>query len=147
MLWGSDDALFPASKIAVGDSGHFENCGLDRKHWRSAAAIRDIFRKAFTQAGLQYFNPHSFRKLALLGLKRCHHNLEALKVWSQNFGHAQMLTTLCSYGNVPPERQAEILKRQRTGAVGENAGGHAEPDAGTIQTVLAHLAKTVSHTA
>jgi integrase len=148
MLWGSDDPLFPATKIAVGDSGHFENCGLDRKHWRSAAAIRDIFRRAFTQAGLQYFNPHSFRKtLVLLGLRRCHHDLEALKVWSQNLGHAQMLTTLCSYGNVPPERQAEILKRQRTGAVGENVGGHAEPDAGTIQTVLAHLAKTVSHTA
>jgi len=58
-----------------------------------------------------------------------------------------MLTTLCSYGNVPPERQAEILRRQRTGAVGGSAEGYAEPDAGTIQTVLAHLAKTVSHTA
>jgi integrase len=147
MLWGSDDPLFPATKIAVGDSGHYENCGLDRKHWKSAAAIREIFRDAFTQAGLPYFNPHSFRKtLVLLGLRQCQHDLEALKVWSQNLGHNQMLTTLCSYGNVPPERQAEILKRQRSGAPSQNAGGRPEPDAGTIQTVLAHLAKTVSHT-
>jgi integrase len=145
MLWGSDDPLFPASKIAVGDSGHFENCGLDRKHWKSAAAIREIFRKAFKQAGLPYFNPHTFRKtLALFGYKQCH-DFEALKAWSQNLGHTQMLTTLNSYGNVPQERQAEILKRQRTGALGLNAGGSAEPDAVTIQTVLAHLAKTVSH--
>ena len=148
MLWGSDDPLFPATKIAVGDSGHFENCGLDRKHWKSAAAIRDIFRNAFTLAGLPYFNPHSFRKtLVLLGLRRCQNDLEALKIWSQNLGHNQMLTTLCSYGNVPPERQAEVLKRQRAGAVCQDAGSHGGPDAGTIQTVLAHLAKTVSNTA
>jgi integrase len=147
MLWGSDDPLFPASKIAVGDSGHFENCGLDRKHWKSAAAIREIFRNAFKQAGLPYFNPHTFRKtLALCGLRQCHHDFEALKAWSQNLGHTQMLTTLCSYGTVPPERQEEILKRQPEG-VGQNAKGHGEPDAGTIQSVLAHLARTVSHTA
>ena len=148
MLRRSDDPLFPATKIVVGDSGHFENCGLDRKHWKSAAAIREIFRDAFTKAELPYFNPHSFRKtLVQLGLRRCQNDLEALKVWSQNLGHNQMLTTLCSYGNVPPERQAEILKRQRTGAVDKKAEGHAEPDAGTIQTVLAHLARSVGHAA
>jgi integrase/recombinase XerC len=147
MLWGLDDPLFPASKVAVGPSGHFENCGLDRKHWKSAAAIRDIFRDAFATAGLPYFNPHSFRKtLALYAYKKCN-DFEALKAWSQNLGHTQMLTTLSSYGNIPPERQAEILKRQRNIGLGQNPGDQAEPDAGTIQTVLAHLAKAVSQTA
>jgi hypothetical protein len=42
LLWGSDDPLFPASKIVVGNSGHFENCGVDRKHWKSAAANRRV---------------------------------------------------------------------------------------------------------
>jgi site-specific recombinase XerC len=142
MLWGSDDPLFPASKIAVGASGHFENCGLDRKHWKSAAAIRDIFRGAFSAAGLPYFNPHSLRKtLALYGYKKCN-DFEALKAWSQNLGHTQMLTTISSYGNVPPERQAEILDSQRMSASAASGNGGV-PDAGTIQTVLAHLAKTV----
>ena len=142
MLWGSDDPLFPASKIAVGASGHFENCGLDRKHWKSAAAVRDIFRDAFGAAGLPYFNPHSLRKtLALYGYKKCN-DFEALKAWSQNLGHTQMLTTISSYGNVPPERQAESLDSQRISASAVSGNGGV-PDAGTIQTVLAHLAKTV----
>ena len=143
LLWGSDDPLFPASKVAIGDSGHFENCGLGRKHWKSAAAIREIFRNAFALAELPYFNPHSLRKtLALYGYSRCRGDFEALKAWSQNLGHTQMLTTLSSYGNVPPERQAEILSRQRIGH-GPSTGGHAEPDPSTIQSVLAHLTRTV----
>lgn len=73
--------------------------------------------------------------------------LSASYDWSQNLGHNQMLTTLCSYGKVPPERQAEVLKRQCAGAVGQDADRHEGPDAGTTQTVLAHLAKTVSNTA
>jgi len=58
-LWGVDDPLFPATKIVVGDSRHFEVSGLDRKHWSSAGPIRTIFKDAFAAAGLPYFNPHS----------------------------------------------------------------------------------------
>lgn len=146
MLWGVDDPLFPAARIAVGSSGHFENCGLDRKHWKSAAAIRKVFREAFTTAGLPYFNPHSFRKtLALFAYKKCT-DFESLKAWSQNLGHTQMLTTISSYGSISPERQAEILQRQRGGELSQNHGSQMEPDASTIQTVLAHLSKAVSGT-
>jgi integrase len=70
--WGLDDPLFPATKIVVGDSRHFEAAGLDRKHWSSAGPIRTIFKDAFAAADLPYFNPHSFRKtLALLGGQIC----------------------------------------------------------------------------
>jgi len=41
--WGPEDALFPATKLTLGHSSGFENGGLDRKHWKSAAAIRKIF--------------------------------------------------------------------------------------------------------
>lgn len=138
MLWGSDDPLFPATKIAVGDSGHFENRGLDRKHWKSAQAVRQIFRQEFARAGLPYFNPHSVRKtLALLGLNRCGGDLEAFKAWSQNLSHTKMLTTLNSYSNVSLERQAEIFERLRA--------DHSKPekglDADTVQKVVAHLLK------
>jgi integrase len=71
-LWGLDDPLFPATKVALGDSLRFETAGLDRKHWSSAGPIRTIFKEAFASVGLPYFNPHSFRKtLALLGGQRC----------------------------------------------------------------------------
>jgi hypothetical protein len=37
-------------------------------------------------------------------------NLEQMKAFSQNIGHDSMLTTLCSYVPVSPERQAEIIR-------------------------------------
>jgi integrase len=109
-LWGLDDPLFPATKIVVGNSRHFEASGLDRKHWSGAGPIRDIFKRAFAAAGLPYFNPHSFRKtLALLGGQICK-SPEEYKAWSQNLGHENVLTTFSSYGDVARHRQAEIIR-------------------------------------
>ena len=109
-LWGFDDPLFPATKIVVGVTRHFEASGLDRKHWSSAGPIRAIFKYAFAAAGLPYFNPHSFRKtLALLGGQICK-TPEEYKAWSQNLGHENVLTTFSSYGDVARHRQAEIIR-------------------------------------
>jgi integrase len=109
LLWGPDDALFPRTKIEVGASRYFESNGLDRQHWKSAAAIRGIFRRAFEAAGLPYFNPHAIRStLAMLGETTCE-SPEQFKAWSQNLGHEQVLTTLTSYGQVAQHRQDEIL--------------------------------------
>jgi integrase len=109
-LWGLDDPLFPATKVALGNSLRFEAAGLNRKHWSSASPIRTIFKKAFASVGLPYFNPHSFRKtLALLGGQRCR-SPEEYKAWSQNLGHEHVLTTFCSYGDVSGYRQTEIMR-------------------------------------
>jgi hypothetical protein len=71
-LWGNDDPLFPATRVAVGDEHRFQVIGLDRKHWRNATAIRTIFREAFQAAGLPYFNLHSLRNtLVQLGQTLC----------------------------------------------------------------------------
>lgn len=109
-LWGLDDPLFPATKVAAGESLRFEAAGLDGKHWGSAGPIRTIFKEAFASAGLPYFNPHSFRKtLALLGGQQCK-TPEEYKAWSQNLGHEHVLTTFCSYGDVSSYRQTEIMR-------------------------------------
>src|ERR1035441_9080647 len=69
-LWGNDDPLFPATRIALGATRQFEASGMEREHWSSASPIRKIFREAFVSAGLPYFNPHSFRNtLVQLGQK------------------------------------------------------------------------------
>lgn len=110
-LFGNDDPLFPATRIAVGASQQFEVAGLDRKHWSSAGPIRTIFREAFEGARLPYFHPHSFRKtLAGLGERLCQ-SPEDFKAWSQNMGHEQVLTTFTSYGAVRQARQGEILRK------------------------------------
>jgi integrase len=134
-LWGADNPLFPATKVAVGESGHFQNRGLDRKHWKDAAAIRRIFKKSFQMAGLPYFNPHSFRNtLASLG-EQIRPTPEVFKAWSQNLGHSHVLTTFTSYGSVAISRQDEILKTLRN-TLGAAIG---EPDAATIRRVIDHL--------
>lgn len=110
MLWGNDDPLFPATRIALGDSRQFAAVGLERKHWSSAARIRTVFRDAFASAGVPYFNPHSFRNtLARLGQAVCQ-TPEEFKAWSQNLGHDKVLTTFVSYGQVESSRQGEIIR-------------------------------------
>lgn len=142
-LFGPDAPIFPATKVALGDSG-FENGGLDRKHWKSAAAIRKIFREAFEAAGLPYFNPHSFRNtLAVFGEKVCP-NAEAFKAWSQNLGHEHVLTTFTSYGNVSSHRQGEIFNQLR---MQQEAGGSAGKDALDSETMARVMALLLRHAA
>ena len=35
---------------------------------------------------------------------------EAMKAWSPNLGHADVLTTFTSYGHVPLHRQGELIR-------------------------------------
>lgn len=108
-LWGNDDPLFPATRVAVGTSRQFEAAGLAQKHWSNATPIRKIFRKAFEAAGLDYFNPHSFRHtLVRLGQTTCK-TPEDFMAWAQNLGHKGVLTTFFNYGEVAYQRQGEII--------------------------------------
>ncbi|MFZ0662524.1 MAG: hypothetical protein WAM66_07530 [Acidobacteriaceae bacterium] len=105
------DPLFPATRVASGQTRQFEAVELDRKHWRSATPIRKVFRESFKRAGLPYFHPHSIRKtLAWLGEEVCK-TPEEFKAWSQNLGHEQVLTTFMSYGKVADDRQGDINGR------------------------------------
>ena len=109
-LWGNDDPLFPATHVSLGVSRQFEVNGLERAHWSTASPIRTVFRDAFVNAGLTYFNPHSFRNtLVQLGQDVCK-SPEQFKAWSQNLGHEKVLTTFLSYGEVACQRQGEIIR-------------------------------------
>lgn len=109
-LWGNEDPLFPATRIALGTTRQFEAAGLTRNHWSNATPIRKIFHEAFKRAGLPYFNPHSFRNtLVQLGQDVCK-TPEQFKAWSQNLGHEKVLTTFLSYGEVACQRQGEIIR-------------------------------------
>jgi integrase len=108
-LWGNDDPLFPATRVALGPDRQFAAEGLKRDHWSNASPIRTIFREAFIGAGLPYFNPHSFRNtLVHLGEKVCK-TPEQFKAWSQNLGHEKVLTTFLCYGQIECHRQGEII--------------------------------------
>jgi integrase/recombinase XerD len=108
--FGPDDPLFPKSKVAPGDDLAFRVVGLDREPWADASPVRSIFKEACALAGLPYFNPHSIRHtLVQLAYER-KLDAERFKAWSQNLGHENCLTTFSSYGEIPPARQAEIIR-------------------------------------
>lgn len=109
MLWGEDDPLFPSTEMGLSQEGGFQAIGLKREHWKNADPVRRIFRKAFEEAGLPYYKPHSFRDtLVKLGETKCR-TPEEFKAWSQNLGHDQVMTTFSSYGDVSGSRQADII--------------------------------------
>jgi len=111
LLFGEDDPIFPKTKMLVGNDGKFKAVNVTPEHWSNASPIRRIFKESFEQAGLAYFNPHSFRNtLAKYGEKICQ-SAEDFKAWSQNLGHEGVLTTFFSYGEVQQDRQAQIIKR------------------------------------
>lgn len=139
-MFGPDDPLFPATEIGLDKDGLFAPIGLKRTHWKTANAIRDIFRRTFEAAGLPYFHPHSFRKtLAQLGTAMTT-TTEEWAAWSQNLGHEDVKTTFQSYAKAPSHRQAEIFKNL-SAKVSERRADSIEPDQETIARVLAHLQK------
>lgn len=142
LLFGNDDPLFPKTALVRGERHVFEPSGVLREHWSNATPIRRIFKDAFEAAGLEYFNPHSFRKtLVQLGQTVCQ-TPEEFKAWSQNLGHEGVLTTFYSYGEVQESRQSEIfqtLKKPRDKA----STDQAEEIAAAVLRQMSILAKEV----
>ena len=109
-LWGDGDPLFPATHVGLGPLGGFCATGITREGWRTSQPINAIFRRAFERAGLPYYNPHSFRDMLVRYGMTLNLGPEAMKAWSQNLGHADVLTTFTSYGTVPTHRQGELIR-------------------------------------
>ncbi len=109
-LWGPGDPLFPSTRMGLDANGSFVAMGLARQGWQTTSPINAIFRRAFEAAGLPYFNPHSFRDMLVRHGMSLNLSPEAMKAWSQNLGHMDIMTTFTSYGNVPVHRQGELIR-------------------------------------
>lgn len=108
--YGPDDPVFPQTRTAANQDHCFVADGLRPDFWANTTPIRQIYRQAFTAAGLPYFNPHSFRKtLVDFGQRLCR-TPEEFKAWSQNLGHEDVLTTFTNYGQISPDRQGEVMR-------------------------------------
>ena len=116
-FWGPTDPLFPATEMALDQDGAFSASGLCRRAWSTTGSARDIFKRAFAAAGLPYYNPHSFRDMLVRHAFTLNLSPEQMKAWSQNLGHADVLTTFTSYGQLPSHRQGELIRQSG------NAGG------------------------
>lgn len=109
-LFNDDDPLFPRTKVVQDKNFDFVANGLEPKFWQGANQVRKIFQKAFKDADLPYFSPHTFRNtIVRLGERVCK-TPEDFKAWSQNLGHEHVATTFSSYGYVEEYRQGEIIR-------------------------------------
>ena len=133
--WGRDDPLFPATQMGLDGNGAFTPVGILRSGWSTTQPINAIFRRAFEVAGLPYFNPHSFRDMLVRHAMTLNLSMEAMKAWSQNLGHADVLTTLTSYGNVPAHRQGELIRGQGIAPQGTANRDHIA----ALETLLSNL--------
>lgn len=110
-LYSTTAPLFPKTHIQQDEHLSFAAQGISQHHWKSTQAVRDIFRKAFHDAGLNYYSPHSFRHtLVHYGQEICQ-TPEQFKAWSQNLGHDSTLTTFTSYGTLSQHRQGEVMMK------------------------------------
>ncbi len=137
-LWAPADPLFPATTMGLDANGSFEAQGLARHGWASTGPIREIFKRAFARVGLPYYNPHSFRDMLVHHAMRLDLRPEEMKAWSQNLGHADVLTTFTSYGTVPVHRQGELIRAQDYGQPRSEGTDHIA----ALEAVLATLRAT-----
>ncbi len=133
--FSDEDPAFPSTEIRLSPGANqFVADGLSRTAWKNSTPVRKIFRRAFNNAGLPYFNPHSVRDtLVAFGQTLCR-TPEEFKAWSQNLGHDHVLTTFTSYGPVQPRRQAALIR-----ALGETAREMSPPPNAKIAEVVEFL--------
>ncbi len=133
--WNRDDPLFPPTQTGLDENGCFYAAGLSRSGSTTTQPINAIFRRGFAAAGLAYYNPHSFRDMLVRFGQSLNLTVEEFKAWSQNLGHADMMTTLTSYGQVPAHRQGELIR-----AAGANVADSASREQiATLEALLAGL--------
>ena len=129
--WGRDDPLFPPTQTGLDENGCFCAAGLSRSGWSTTQPVNGIFRRAFEGAGLAYYNPHSFRDMLVHYGHSLNLTVEEFKAWSQNLGHADMLTTLTSYSQISTHRQGELIR-----AAGAARASAVDPDAVILARAL-----------
>ena len=112
-LRADGEALFPGTAMGLGEAGGFQPQGLARTGWNSTGPIREVFRRAFASAGLDYFNPHSFRFMLVHHAMKLPLSQLEMRAWSLNLGHTDMMTTFVSYGRMSVQRQGELVRNTK----------------------------------
>ena len=115
--WGRSDPLFPQNHMGLDENGGFIAVGLARKGWATSEPVRAIFKRAFAAAGIDYHNPHSLRALLVRHYMAMNLTHAQMKAVSQSLGHSDLMTTFSSYGQIPTQRQSELIREIAAGPV------------------------------
>jgi integrase len=92
--------------------------------WSNSDPVRRIAKAAFLNAGLDYFNPHSFRKAITRHFLGLNISIEEFLAISINLCHKSPMTTLKYYGTPTDDRRAQLIKNigsKSSSDIGEHA--------------------------
>lgn len=101
-----NDPFFPAIDNTFNRLNLLE-ANIRKQGIKSDTTIRDIFKKAFTQAGFDYIKPHSFRNT--IARYAAQNSPELLNAVRQNLGHKSIDTALTSYGHLSEFDQRRVI--------------------------------------
>ncbi len=110
LLYGPDDPVFPQTETRIDPELGPVADRVKPAIWSNAEPIRKTFKRAFEAAELPYFSPHRVRDSIVEFAYRTCKTPEEFKAFSQNLGHANVATTLLSYGKIPLTRQMELIR-------------------------------------
>jgi integrase len=112
-LYAPNDPLFPATGLLANSNAGFELNGFDRRHWKTTEPVRKIVNQAFDNAGQPNYGPHAFRHMLARHAVDTSQSVAEIVAASQNLGHAGLLVTLTSYGQISRERQRELVTGEK----------------------------------
>ena len=104
--FNTNDPLFPKIDSRFGKNNLLEKTVI-REGIKSNTTIRDIFKKAFTDAGYEYIRPHSFRHTWARHAESI--SPAFLNTVRQCLGHDSIDTTLNSYGQSSLADQRSVI--------------------------------------
>ncbi len=104
------DALFPKMDLERINNDLFQKSKLSKDCIKSPTTIKNMLKERCKLAGIEYINPHLFRKIITKHYLQKPITPEQVKAISQNLGHENIATTFYSYGALQPERQLDVIK-------------------------------------
>ncbi len=104
--FSSKDPLFPKIPNSFNQLNLLES-NLTHEEIKSNSVLHEIFKKAFVGTGLEYIEPHSFRRTRAKFAQK--QSPEYLNATRQALGHSSIDTTLSSYGDLAICDQRDII--------------------------------------
>jgi integrase len=98
--FGPNEPLFPRAKSVQEGYAFVESRELSRDPL-SSAGIREIIKRRFAEAGLEYKKPHSFRHGSIYEAIDRADGAQEMKAISQNVGHSNVSYIVSVYGQLP----------------------------------------------
>lgn len=133
-----DDPIFPSTLKGFSDKSEYSKTLVSDDFWSSSGGARKIFEKRCINAGLPYFNPHSFRHLIVSMMSKTRLTEEEKRAISMNLGHENVGTTFGSYGygSMSGEDAVKIVQKIVSGQDGEAGAKLSDQERAILEKLL-----------